>query len=261
MEGMSPLHNWRYKPLFWIISMISLTGLAILILSYSSTHHKLELDKTGKQVYAVGALLGQPGQSASEVASPPPLANVLTQEFQEEVKAVTRILPEGFSVGRYEGKVFHENHIFRADEAFFEVFDVEMKAGDQDNALTQPYSVVMTRSSSERYFGPNPRLGQQLHLNHQPYTLTAIIDDMTPCAPLQFDMLLSMSTHQAVDLNENWSWHIMDTYLRLNEEISPVDLEEQLPLVVEKYARPQLGENFDRWLGRGGQLSFFLQAV
>ncbi|MCB0847592.1 MAG: FtsX-like permease family protein, partial [Bacteroidetes bacterium] len=56
----------------------------------------------------------------------------------------------------------------------------------------------------------------------------------------QFDMLVSMSTYGNMpDLN-NWSWAIMHTYIKLNEEGNMDKVEEGLATIVKKHAIPYI---------------------
>lgn len=75
--------------------------------------------------------------------------------------------------------------------AFFEVFDFEFVEGDQATALAEPYSVVLTTSAAEKYFGTERALGQSLKYDSVNLKVTAIIKDLPTHTHFEFSMLLT----------------------------------------------------------------------
>jgi putative ABC transport system permease protein len=219
--------------------------------------------KEKARIYQVGASIGQEALTSTRVFSPLPLAGALSQEFGDEVQAATRLFSERQMVGRYEGKMFTEQAVFRADAFFFDVFDYDVVKGNAASALLASHAAVMTESCATRYFGNDMQanIGKTFTLDHQTYELKAIVDDKANDAPLEFDMLLSLASLTPLENSQDWSWNIVDTYLRLDEDACAQHLLAKLPLVVEKYARPQLGSSFDKWRSQGGQPRYFLEAV
>jgi len=263
---MKMLHVFR-NPTYRTLLSIAIIGLFIGFL-FSQLFPIDEKAKTKQEkkekarIYQVGASIGQESLASARVFSPLPLAKALSREFGDEVKAATRLFSEKQMVGRYEGKMFTELSVFRSDAYFFDVFDFKTIDGKTTSALVSPYTAVMTASCARRYFGDDTQasIGKTFTLNHQPYELKAIVEDQKD-SPLGFDMLLSLSSLTPLENNQNWSWNIVDTYLRLDEHACAQHLLAKLPEVVEKYARPQLGTSFDKWRSQGGEPRYFLEAV
>jgi len=212
------------------------------------------------RIYQVGASIGQSPFASARMFSPLPLADALSHEFGDQVQAATRLFNEKQMVGRYEGRMFTEQAVIRSDEAFFEVFEMELVSGETQQALSTPNAVVMTSSCAKRYFGEvsDETIGKTVLLDHKPFEVTAIVEDTGKELPGGFDMVLPLPV---LDSNQDWSWNIVDTYLKLDESACPKHLLNKLPHVVEKYARPQLGTSFDKWRRQGGQPNCFLEAV
>lgn len=263
---MKPLRFFS-NPIFRTLLSIAIIGLFIgylfsQLFPIDKAEKAKEEQKEKARIYQVGAAIGQESLASARVFSPLPLAGALSQEFGDEVKAVTRLFGEKQMVGRYEGKMFTEKSVFRADAFFFDVFDCKTVDGKIATALVSPYTAVMTASCAKRYFGEktDASIGKIFTLNHQPYELKAIVEDQKD-TPVDFDMLLSLASLTPLDNNQNWSWNIVDTYLRLDKDACAQHLLSKLPQVVEKYARPQLGSSFDKWRSQGGQARYFLEAV
>jgi putative ABC transport system permease protein len=47
-----------------------------------------------------------------------------------------------------------------ADQEFLDAFDLRFIAGDPDNALRQPFSVVLTEDAAARLFGDEDPMGK-----------------------------------------------------------------------------------------------------
>ncbi len=261
MKSLSFIQHPTFRPLLSIAIIGLFIGFIFSQLFPLSEKKEEKGEKKEKaRIYQVGASIGQENLATTRIFSPLPLADALSQEFGDDVKAATRLLREKQMVGRYEGKMFTEKAVLRADSYFFDVFDCDIMKGNALQALTSPQAVVMTESCAKRYFGKNLNdcIGKKLTLDHKPYQLTAVIADPRTHAHLTFEMLIPLTS---MENNQNWSWNIVDTYMRLDAHACPKHLLARLPQIVEKYARPQLGTSFDKWRSQGGQARCFLEAV
>jgi putative ABC transport system permease protein len=108
-----------------------------------------------------------------------------------EIEVVSHLAYPGWRYVREGKNKFQEKKILYADTNFFKVFDYQIIQGDRSSALTNPYSVVLSHSTANKYFGTREAIGQNLYLEDQPYTVTAIVDNATGTSHLQFDMLIS----------------------------------------------------------------------
>lgn len=210
-------------------------------------------------VYSLGSCLKNDSQK--EANSPPPLARMIVKEF-DGVAAATRLFSEKSMPGHFEGNAFIESNIYTADPEFFDVFGVDLLLGDKKTALKDAQAVVMTESCAKRYFGTKkPPAGTTFMLDHKAYSLAGVMADTDARLPVKFDMLISMASRSGMEKSSDWSWNVVSTYLRLDENTSADALLEQLPNMVEKYARPYFGDSFDQWLRQGGHLACSMRAV
>src|SRR5690606_22271051 len=112
-----------------------------------------------------------------------PLADALQSDFPEIIKAGKVNTIEIFGAGkrgmRLSGKqenTFEENFIL-ADQEAFDILEIQLDQGDPTTALTEPRSIVMSRSKAEKYFPNGNALGQTLFLDNDttsPYTVTGV---------------------------------------------------------------------------------------
>jgi putative ABC transport system permease protein len=126
--------------------------------------------------------------------SHPPLAGELKKYFPE-IKSVARFSDAGTSVVNAGPERKSECKGYFADSSVMEVFGFKPVLGDVVKALSEPYSIVITRSMSEKFFGKNDPLGQQLIFNNKDTAhVRAVIEDLPANTHLKFDYLYSMTT-------------------------------------------------------------------
>ena len=61
-------------------------------------------------------------------------------------------------------KAFYENRIGIAGKDFFSIFSYDFISGDRQSALSDPGTVVITRSTADKYFGDTNVIGKSLEI-------------------------------------------------------------------------------------------------
>jgi len=116
-------------------------------------------------------------------------------ESVPEIESVTRLKPpqQMWLVARDDLKFLEKGFVF-IDSTAFDVFGFDLVTGSKD-ALRAPYSVVLTESMADKYFGNQDPMGRVLRLDNQyDFTVTGVIRD--PAGPSHFkaDFLASFTT-------------------------------------------------------------------
>ena len=91
------------------------------------------------------------------------------------------------------------------DPEFLEIFDLPFRVGDPRNALTGPYSVVLTHDTATRLFGNEDPLGKRLIIANQvETTVTGVIDSLPdPSHLAQIELLASWDVWEAIQQARN----------------------------------------------------------
>ena len=252
-------------------SILNITGLAIGLMAFvmimlyvqyetSFDKHSPNADRIHR-VYTRGSLNGD----FEMVATPAPIGAA----FVEEIPGVlnfTRVRNIGFPVIRYEDKVFSEEKWFMADSSYFAVFGLELLQGDKNTALVEPHTVVLTESTAKRYFGNDDPIGKVLNSDRaRDYVVTGVIADPPPNTHFHFDFLASLMTYPNMANNDIWVSNNFYTYLLLDENTSPEEVQSKFPAMVLKYAGPQieqfLGVSWDKLVEQGASYGFYLQRL
>lgn len=113
------------------------------------------------------------------------------------------IIAEGESGKRVS---FFENKIFSADSGFLKIFTFPLRFGNPETALSNVNSIVITNTTSKRYFGDSNPLGKTLTIRvpwgqETTYEVTGVIEDVPHRSQFEFDFL---TTHALADPNESW---------------------------------------------------------
>jgi putative ABC transport system permease protein len=160
---------------------------------------------------------------------------------------------------RYDENSFYEPRLFFTDSTVFDIFSFEMVQGNPKTALTAPFSIVLTESSAQKYFGNENPLGKILRFENQlDFTVTGVVRDVPATSHIQFDFLAALlnigDLFRASGTTfgwRGWYWNPCHTYILLPPEYSREQFEALLPGFVQKHADERLRPN----------LSFYLQPL
>jgi putative ABC transport system permease protein len=151
-------------------------------------------------------------------------------------------------------KFREEQGFVLVEPAFFEVFDFKgtgMKwlAGNPSKALTEPLSIVLTKSMAQKYFGERNPLGETLRLQKRfDCKVTGVIEDFPSNTDFPFTVLISYSTlhNLAGDERLNDWFSVNDThhtYIVLPDGISSEEMEASIAKVHAAHTHKELHES------------------
>jgi putative ABC transport system permease protein len=171
-----------------------------------------------------------------------PVAETI-KSYIPEIQSVTRLQPEELVITHNE-ESFKEDKVFLADSTFFDVFSFKFLEGDRHQALTDPFSIVMTEETAIRYFGQKAVergdvVGQLLKTGNDTYAVTGIMENVPHNSHFEFDMLVSMSSQPDAN-NPIWINMNYYTYVKMATGTDPANLDDKLRDLVRQYVIPQV---------------------
>ena len=153
--------------------------------------------------------------------SSPPLAGEMMKYFPE-IKSIARFAQRGKTVVNTESGKQTESEGFFADSSAVDIFDLKPVTGNAVLALSEPSSVVITRSMAEKLFGKKDPVGQKLTFgDEEELWVKAVIEDLPGNSHLKFDYLTSMPTfykYVPPDWTGNRGWMFGWTYVLFNKK-------------------------------------------
>lgn len=268
--------NLQRKPGFTLLNIFGLAiGMACFTLILMYIQDEVSYDgfhSEGDQIYRVALDRKYPDRSRQYALIPQSYAEAMQEEYPV-VEETCRLLYFGpaNSIFRLGDQTYRENDITWSDSTFFDFFDIPLLKGDAQTVLTKPYSVVLTESIAEKYFGADWKnkqvIGEVIERvqNDDDYTVTGVMADVPHNSHLKFDFLVSSNSLQFLRGEPNFLSFSSMTYLKLQEGADSRVLEAQFPDLVTKYASGQVltqfGVDYPTYQANGNGYVYTLQNI
>jgi putative ABC transport system permease protein len=237
---------WRNLLRYKYYSLINIAGLAIglaacwLLLLYVQRETSYDtFYPDADRIYRVVNHATWEGGNLHLATSSAPFAAALKKDYPE-IEQTTRVDAEGGAALKYGEKKLEVGDMLMVDSTFFHVFDFPFIAGDAFTALSQPNSLVLTRSLAEKLMGSAPdAIGKTvLTEDSTVYSVTAVMEDVPANSHFSFSALRLIPPHYNED---GWQDFNVYTYLLLQPGTSAKTLESKLPGFFGRYLKPRMG--------------------
>ncbi|MBN2480160.1 MAG: ABC transporter permease [Bacteroidales bacterium] len=217
-------------------------GIAASIVIFLYVNREAGFDRfheNADRIYRIGVRGMRLDNKINHAVTPAPLAKALLKEI-DEVENVVRIARFGAWLVRYGDVQYNEDNIVFADPSFFQIFSFPLVQGNPSEALKQPGSVVITRSTADRYFGSENPLGKMLRIENDStyYEVTGVMDGIAVNSHMHFDMVASLLTFPKLEHEDSWVANYMYTYFLAEEKVSEKELSAKVNQLVQKYVMP-----------------------
>ena len=187
---------------------------------------------------------------AQWASMPPFIGHVLNQNLGDQIIAAR--LNFWTDVGIQVGNVpFNLPDLVFADSTFFKVIPLAFIAGNPDEALVQPFSLVLSETIAKRLFGTTDVIGKMIRFENQSdFTVTGIIKD-SPYLHLKIEVVASIVSLEKIrspgilQAYDGWSY---PTYLRLPAGAVVPEYETRIKELLAKfrYDQPFHLQSFDK---------------
>ena len=217
--------------LYSFINIFGLTlGIASFILIMLYVNHEYSYDKFegSDHVYRVymdylegGKYVA--GDANAYIASGP----TLKEQFPE-VEEFVRLRLLGEVVLLSDDQIFDHNTASLADPMYFDVFDRSLEKGDLANALSEPFSIVLSSTLAKKIFGETDPLGKTLKIGGSDdslFTVTGIMNNKGYNTHIKNDILVSFKTFYTwdrfkQDWDYTWTQNTYYTYIKVDKNES-----------------------------------------
>nr|WP_067059381.1 ABC transporter permease [Mucilaginibacter sp. L294] len=196
---------------------INIIGLAIgiaacmlifLVINFETSFDNYHSNK--ENIYRVITRRSTPDGIKYRQGVPFPTSQALRLDYPE-LKGVTAIFNDNdkqLSIGDNNSsdfKKFKEKDLYFAEPQFFIIFNFSWLAGNKENALTQPNTVVITQQIAEKYFGKwDNAMGKTIRYDNKlDLKVTGILKNLPLNTDLPVNIAISYSTLKHTDYSEN----------------------------------------------------------
>jgi putative ABC transport system permease protein len=212
-------------------TIINVTGLALsmaaallifIYLLFETSYDKDHLDH--QNIYRIGMQITM-GDDLHVMAMNSAAMGPLLKEQVPEITSFMRIFPASFFlrslVYKYDEKRFNEVLVQAVDSTFFDFFTFDFLYGNPENALNEPFSLVMTERMAQRYFGDEAPLGKVVEVEGAGnFTVTAVVSNPRPNSHLYLDGMFSISTLYHLDHLIGAGYHHGATWPLLQQSLN-----------------------------------------
>ena len=237
------LRNLKKDTWYNLLNIIGLTiGITFSLFLIFYIRDELNYDRYNKKADRIMRIVShvhEKDKNTDFTVTQAVLASELKREFPEVEESARFMGRERtlFSVG---DKNFYETKAYYADSTIFNIFTYTFIEGDPRTALDEPNSIVLTRSTAEKYFGKNgPVLGKSIRTIYDVYKVTGVIEDIPHNAHLRYDMLISwVSIPKDQFGGANWGSFNNFTYVLLKPGTSAAAFEKKLIPLYDRFMAP-----------------------
>ena len=222
--------NLSKNKLYSGINIIGLTaGLAACLLIGVFITHELSYDKFNENADRIVRVTMEYNNSGtiSKVAT---TGTKVGPQFKRTFPAVEEYARTFITHGvvKYGEKVFDEQKILCADEAFFRIFSFDIIEGDAATALDAPDKIVLTRSMTKKYFGQESGLNKTITAFGKELKVSAICEDIPQNSQIKFDFATQFFNLGNYTKTEKWWEANWITYLLVRNQKDIPQLQEQV---------------------------------
>ena len=232
--------NLRKHKLYSSINIFGLTvGLGCCLLIAIYIMNELSYDRYNKNadnIYRIERTFLNPETGALSLelgAVAPPFAPLLKNDFKE-IREITRVIPLGTAAIKFGENIFNQENVYFTDENLVKIFDVDVTKGNAATALNDPFSMMITEQTAEKYFGKDDPMNKVIRLNNQfDFKITGVYKAFPANAHLHPEVMVSFNTlkdtaiYGEENLRRNWGNNSFYTYLLLPDKYDPGKLESQ----------------------------------
>ena len=214
-------------------SFINIAGLALgmacCIFLLLSVYHEQSFDKfhkNSKQLFRVEFDQKSPQGKYHNILTQYPVGPALKDNLPE-IKNFARTFSPGSMLIKYGENVFYETTVTVVDPSFLEMFSFPLINGNSKTALNHPFSIILSETMAEKYFGNENPMGKILTINSKyAFSVSGVMKDAPQNSTLKPGMLIPFEClNDLFSIPQNWNTSFANTYVQLsnNNQIKNVN--------------------------------------
>ena len=245
-----------------IINMLGLViGMASALVILAVIRFELGFNKSHSDVERIYRMVRVSGADMSEfrtgISYPVPTA------IRNEIPGVEQITSVEYLGGAYVDVTDPSGNslaMFREDfgcvlvePTFFDIFDfadTDFKwiAGNPEQALTEPFNVVLTETMSKKYFPDGDAVGKTIRFEkYYDAKITGVVSDLPADCDFPFTILIAYSTLEKMRAGRLNNWFSVNdthqTFVKLSPGTTEQEIEEQIAAVHARHTPKDLHTN------------------
>lgn len=228
-------------------------GIAACILIAMYVNHQVSYDQhyaDGDRIFRLANRWSEGGEIGYWTSVQGPLKEVLEDNIPE-MDLVARLVTwpwgnAGDNHVRTTESTFntYEDGFVYADPELLQILEVPMVFGSQKSALSQPNSMVISKSKAQIYFPNENPVGKQIILNNDPqsYVIGGVMEDFPSNSHLQCDFILTLFGRKSGPGTSGWCCTNYAMYVKLSPHADKLAVEEKTGVLRNSHVIEKLRE-------------------
>lgn len=245
--------NLKTNKLFSFINISGLAiGLAVFLLIMLWIGNELSYNNFHADKDRIAALMVNKKFTNNEIASYPAVPSLLAQALASDLPGIEYAARTSWGDVRLlskEEKKFTEYGLY-VDHDFLNIFTFPLSAGNKNELLKKPHTILLSETLAKKYFGDENPIGKEILVERTtPYIIEGIFKDIPANATLSFDYLMPVKDYfdQAMGGEENWTRNNMRTYVKLKAGVDKKSMNASLLNFMDKYTDQQANTTLFLW--------------
>ena len=239
----------RYKGYSLINSTGLILGITIVLLITIYIRHEFSYDRFHENADSIYRVIQKNKEARSGSvwwnATPGLLKSTLLNECPDVENAARLCIWKSmidlrglFSSGKVSD---FESAVYLVDPEFLEIFSFPFVAGDPKTALNDPFSILLTKETAEKYFGNKDPVGKVLNVDKSyDYKITGVLENIPANSHIHFDFLIAFNTIYSFPEGkegrvEVWQSHNYITYLKLTQGADPRKVKARMDEIIREH--------------------------
>ncbi|MFC1564817.1 ABC transporter permease [candidate division KSB1 bacterium] len=193
--------------------------------------------ENGDRLFRITEVINEADRQTKTTYTVAPLGPTLKVNYPEVVDA-TRIAYQGEILLRHKENKFYESDGIAVDNSFFKMLTFQFVYGENETALADPNSIVITETIAEKLFGDTPPLGEVINVNNDfEYIVTGVIEDVPLNSEYRFSFVLPwefMKTYEWFQ-EDIWNNHNYPTIIMLEDNEQAEELNNKIANIFDDY--------------------------
>ena len=238
----------NYKSTLFVILSLAI-GLATFISVMGYVSYEQDFDKTipgSDNIYRITTDIYSSGElKISTPMCERAVGDELAKNFPEVENAgyLVKVDKPHFKINE---EIFNDENVFYASPGLLDVFSIHLAQGNKKEVLARPYTIIISESTSKKYFGDKDPIGQTIFKYPGfEYEVEGVFRDLPPQLHFQADMLMSFNDqmHLPPPLKAQWGETSFYTYLKMGQGIDINTFEQKINQLVEGHLKAYFDNN------------------
>ena len=224
-----------------IYSIINLVGLSIgitaCLLIFLFIRDEVVFDRHHEHAQNTYRLLLRNKESGAASAIQPGVMHNYIYDRIPGIEKTARLFGWPECIINTGDEVFTEKYLIMADPDLLDIFSFHFIDGDPATALSDPYSIIITREAAEHYFGNHNPMGKTILLqNMLNLVVTGVVESFPSQSHIHFRFLGNIELMEFIETSmlNDWSNSGVYYYFKLQPDVNPAIIADQITGIVSE---------------------------